>query len=240
MYEFEQVSRPVIFKSDHPEYSYWGKGSSFLISNTDNYYWVTATHVLKNTGASVNSVRIFPSDNSKISLPFNERYLIKTDLTNADDFNDITILRIDLHEFDSSGDAPLITQDIETGVIGAEQLKQSDELWIIGYPSESNLIDYDSRVIKTTRVVLRALYDGESISEYCHKLKIESSIKLKDLDGLSGSPIFHMKQANINGQLVNFWILVGMLQRGSASSGTAHFVSSSVIVRMVSLAECKA
>ncbi|MDO8292951.1 MAG: hypothetical protein Q7T29_08845 [Gallionella sp.] len=240
MNEFEQACRPVIFESDQPEYRYWRKGSSFLIANSDNYYWVTATHVLNNMGACIESVRIFPSDNSQISLPFNEKYIINTDSTDDDDYKDIIMLRIDLHEFDGSGDAPLIAQDIEHGVLGAEQLKHSDELWVIGYPSESNIIDYDSRVIKTTRSVVRAVYDGRSIFNHCHQMKIESSIKLKDLDGLSGSPVFHIKHTNLNGQLVAFPMLVGMLLRGTASSGIAHFVSSNVIVRMVSLAENKA
>jgi hypothetical protein len=237
MSDFEQACRPVIFETEHPDYCYWRKGSSFLIANSDNYYWVTATHVLKNMGAKVECIRIFPSDNSKISLPFNEKYIIKAGSTEEEDYKDITILRIDLHEFDNSGDAPLIAQDIEHGVVGAEHLKHSDELWIVGYPSESNFIDYDSRVIKTTRSVVRAEYDGESHFSHGHKMRIKSSIKLDDLDGLSGSPIFHMKQTDFNGQPIIFPILVGMLLRGTASSGIAHFVSSSVIAKVISLAE---
>lgn len=239
MSAFEDACRPVIFEQNHQEFCYWGKGSSFLIANADNYYWVTASHVLKNMGGSVDSVRIFPSDNSRISLPFNEKYTVKADSSNGDDYKDILILRIDLHEFDSSGDTPLIAQDLEQGVLGAEHLQEDDELWVIGYPSESNFIDYDSRAIKNTRSVVRAVYKGRGYSDHCHKLIINTSLKLESLDGLSGSPVFHMKSKKLNGQLADYPLLVGMLLRGTASSGIAHFVSSSVIAEMVRLAESK-
>ena len=145
------------------------------------------------------------------------------------------MLCIDLNEFDSSGDAPLIALDLEQGTLPAERLKPDDELWVIGYPSESTFIDYDSCKIKNTRSVLRAIYTGGSISDHCHKVTIESSIKLESYDGLSGSPVFYMKQAIHNGEAVAYPLLVGMLLRGTASSGIAHFVSSSVIVNIVNL-----
>lgn len=237
MNDFEQICRPVLFESVVPDFAYWGKGSSFLISNPNHFYWVTATHVLNNAGASADAIRIFPSDNSRTSLPFNEKYAIHPDSGVEGDYKDVTILRIDLPSFDRSGDAPLIAQDIERAVSGAENLIGSEELWIIGYPAEQNLIDYDSRTIKTTRSTIRAEYVGGSFSNFCHTLRIRSSVKLDNLDGLSGSPIFHMKQERLNGELVHFPILVGMLLSGTASSGIAHFVSSSVIARIVTLAE---
>ncbi len=235
MSSFEEISRPVIIEYNHAKFNYWGKGSSFLIATSKNYYWVTAAHVLANIGGDPKSLRIFPSDNSIISLPFNEQYTINKGLTDDDDHKDIFMLRIDLTDFDSSGDAPLIAQDIEQGILPAEQLEPDDELWVIGYPSESNFIDYDNREIKNTRSVLRAIYQGRSISDHCHKLIIDSSIKLESYDGLSGCPVFHMKQLNSNEQAKT--LLVGMLLRGTALSGIVHFVSSSVIVNIINSTE---
>lgn len=235
MSQFEETSRPVIFEHDHSEFNYWGKGSSFLIANSKNYYWVTAAHVLVNMGGCAKALRIFPSDNSKISLPFNEQYTVNKGLTDDEDYKDIFMLRIDLNDFDSSGDAPLIAQDMKQGILPAERLEPDDELWVIGYPSESNFIDYDNREIKNTRSVLRAIYRGRSISDHCHELIIDSSIKLEDYDGLSGSPVFHMKQLNRNEQAKA--LLVGMLLRGTALSGRGHFVSASIIVNIINLAE---
>ena len=237
MSSFEEACRPVIFKHDHPKYSYWGKGSSFLIANPRAFYWVTASHVLSNMVGSAQSLRIFPSDHSQISLPFNEQYTIKRGLADDEDHKDIFVLRIDLNEFDSSGDVPLVAQDVDQGMLSAEDLKPDNELWVVGYPDESNFIDYDSRKLRNTRSVLRAIYRGPSISDHCHELKIESSIKLDSYDGLSGSPVFHMKPRAVNGETLLYPLLVGMLIRGTALSETAHFVSSSVIVSLISAAE---
>lgn len=237
MGQFEEACRPVIFEQEHADFSYWGKGSSFLIANSNSYYWVTASHVLVNMGGRAQSLRIFPLDNSKISLPFNEQYTVNKGATDDEDYKDVFMLRIDLKEFDSYGDTPLVAQDIEQGIIPAEHLKPDDELWVIGYPSESNFIDYDSNEIKNTRSVLRAIYRGRSVSDHCHELTIETSIKLKSYDGLSGSPVFYMKHAIHNGEAVRYPMLVGMLLRGTASSGIAHFVGSKVIVDIVNLVE---
>lgn len=237
MNEFEQVCRPVIFEDKHDEdCRYWCRGgSSFLISNPENYYWVTASHVLKNT--DIESVRIFPSDNSKISLPFDRKYTVKAYSINEEEYQDILILRINLQRFDDSGDTPLIAHDLEQGILGAERLQEGDELWIIGYPSESSSVEYENSKIKNTRCVIRAIYSGESFSDHCHKLTIDTSVKLGSFDGLSGSPVFYMKSINRNGQLADYPLLVGMLLRGTASSKIAHFVSVSVIVEMINVIE---
>jgi hypothetical protein len=237
MSSFEETCRPVIFKHDDPEYSYWGKGSSFLIATSRAFYWVTASHVLSNMGGSAQSLRILPSDHTQISLPFNGQYTIKRGLAEDEDHKDIFVQRIDLNEFDGSGDFPLVAQDIDQGMLSAEDLKPDNELWVVGYPAESNIIDYDSRKFRNTRSVLRAIYRGQSISDHCHELKIESSIKLGSYDGLSGSPVFHMKSREVNGETLSYPLLVGMLIRGTALSETAYFISSSVIVSLISEAE---
>jgi hypothetical protein len=242
MHAFEEIARPVLFNQHTGEYRYWGKGSSLLISNPRNYYWVTAGHVLSNLNAPVSSLCIFPSDNTRISLPFD----LKTTIVKApseyegyedDEYKDILLLRIDLQGFDKSGDAPLIAQDIDQGTLAAEELSPGAELWVIGYPAESNIIDYDEQRIISTRSVLRATYEGSSVSDHCHKLKMECSIRLESYDGLSGSPIFHFVSRTVDGETLEYPLLVGMLLRGTPSSSIAHFVSSRVLVSLISAVE---
>jgi len=237
MSRFEEASRPVLYEYDHPDFAYWCKGSSFLIANARYFYWVTAAHVLANAKAHVDSLRIFPSDGSRISLPFNEQYTVNKGVTDDEDYKDVCVLRIDLHNFDKSGDAPLIAQDLEAGVLSADALKPSDELWIIGYPAESNLVDYESTRISNTRSVLRGIYQGRSSSVHCHELRMETSIALESYDGLSGSPVYHMKRQIRGREELMFPMLVGLLLRGTASSRIAHFVGSDVLVNIIKLAE---
>ncbi len=237
MSSFEDACRPVLFEEKHGEFPYWGKGSSFLIANSRAFYWVTASHVLSNLGGRAETLRIFPSDQSRISLPFNEQYVITRGATDDEDYKDVFVLRVALDDFERSGDAPLVAQDIEQGALPAEDLVPGDELWLLGYPSESNLVDYDAQKIKNTRSVLRGVYQGQSISAHCHELRVESSVQLESYDGLSGGPVFHMRSRVSEGQAVEFPMLVGMLLRGTSSSSTAHFVSSTVLLGLIAKAE---
>lgn len=234
---FEEISRPVIYEHDDVDFSYWGKGSSFVIASSSFYYWVTAFHVIENTGGNINTLRIFPSDNSQISLPFDEKYIVNRKIDGREDFDDIFILRLNLHEFDESGDAPLVAYDINSNWLDTEQLASGDELCVIGYPSESNFIDYDNRKICSTRSVLRAIYKGKSTSENCHELIFSTSINLNDYDGLSGSPVFYIKQQRNSDSSTNLPILAGMLIRGTVSSKVGHFISLRVIKDILSIVE---
>jgi hypothetical protein len=181
------------------------------------------------------SVRIFPSDISRISLPFNEQFTVNKGMSDDEDYKDVCVLRVDLGRFDASGDAPLVAQDIVKGMLSARQLKLNDELWVIGYPAENNHIDDNE--IRNTRCVLKALYSGESAMAHCHRLLMETSVKLESYNGLSGSPVYHMKRVYQDGFATDYPLLVGMLLRGTASSRVAHFVNSDVILDIIRLAE---
>jgi hypothetical protein len=208
-----------------------------LLANSSHYYWLTAAHVIGNMGGSAEMLRIFPSDDSRVSLPFNEQYTIKKEGLEDEEYKDLFALRIDLKEFEEFGDTPLVAQDVERGLLAAESLAIGNELWIIGYPSESSSIDFESRTIKSNRAVIRAIYRGYSVSEHCHTASIETSVPLGDFDGLSGSPIFFIRHSKLEERDVLFPLMVGVLLRGTAGSGLVHFVSSRVVSNLIQLAE---
>lgn len=207
-----------------------------LLANSRHYFWLTASHVLKNLGAAVEALRIFPSDDSRVSLPFNEKYTIKSGVVDDEDYRDILALRIDLTEFQAFGDAPLTAQDVDLGLLPVENLGAGAVLWIIGYPAERNAIDYEQGKIQNSRIVIRSVYQGASASEHCHVAKVSSSIRLESYDGLSGSPVFYLQSVTHNGQEYLFPRVVGMLLRGTASSEIVHFVSAKVIGELIHLA----
>ena len=240
MYAHEETARRVIFESEDSDYSYWGNGSSFLLANSQYYYWITAAHVIDYMGGSAEALRIFPSDDSRISLPFNEKYLIQKDGYTDEEFKDIYILRIDLTEFEKFGDKPLTAQDLVNGLMPAEELSSDAELWIIGYPTEVNTIDYETTAIRSTRSVIRARYEGYSYTNHCHTARIKTSLNLSSFDGLSGSPVFFHKPVKGSADKAETPVLVGMLLRGTAESSIVHFVSSRVIGRLIQQAESDA
>ncbi len=127
----EEACRPVLFEQEDSEYTYWGKGSSVLLASSEYYYWVTAAHVIENMGGSTDSLRIFPSENSRVSLPYNKQYRIETEDGQSEDYRDLLVLRVDLDEFARNSDAPLTAQDLELGALPAEELSEGARLLVV-------------------------------------------------------------------------------------------------------------
>lgn len=235
----EEVCRPVVFEQDDEEFPYWGKGSSFLVSNEKNYYWVTADHVIQNLGGSADSVLIFPTDNSRVALPFNLQARIKRDESDPKEFEDIVVLRIDLPSFQREGDQPLSAQDIVYGAMPAEDLNKGDDLAVIGYPSECRAVDYEDCKIKYHRKKLSGIYAGQSsIGQYCHELHINDLSGVNDCDGLSGAPIFNFVEKQCQQRRVIVPTIVGIVLRGGSESNILHFVSANVLINVIRKSEC--
>jgi len=164
-------------------------------------------------------------------------YKINRDGSDDEEYKDIVMLRIDLDEFLTSGDAPLVAQDLESGVLPAENLTSGDELRVVGYPGESNEIDYDSATIRRNRMVLRAEYVNPMPWNHCHMISTDTTYSPDEYDGLSGSPVFYMRRQYRGNELFLFPMLVGLLVRGTESSKTLYLISSNVLIDIVRAAE---
>jgi len=231
MKEHERPSRPVLFFTKESDYPYWGKGSSFFITSGQHIYWITARHVMENQRVSPQELMITPGDNSVISVPFDSLLQIKRGPDN-EDFRDLYMLRIDMAEFWESTDSDIYAWDTSRDFYDCSKLVRGEELFLLGYPSESRFIDYDSRRIHFTQVVLRGIYQGLSSEEHCHVLELETSITLDDLDGLSGGVVFRYPR-NPREPVQS----VGLIIRGSAESGIIRFIDCAVIKDFVRLSE---
>jgi len=231
MREHERPSRPVLFFTKESEYPYWGKGSSVFVASDRHVYWITARHVMKNQRASVNDLLITPATDSAISVPFNELVEIVESPEN-EDFRDIYMLRVDMEQFWSSTDSDLYAWNINRDFCDCSELSIGEELFLLGFPSESRFVNYEEQKIHFTRTVLRAIYEGVTTEEHCHELRLETSVTLDELDGLSGGAVFrHPENPEERIQLV------GILIRGTTQSGKARFIDCSVIEDMVRLSE---
>lgn len=221
---YQEAARPVLFESPCEGYSYWGLGSSVIVWNNDSYFWITAKHVIEKQGQSFETLRIFPTDASRMSLPFNALCRINTP-DPKEECADLYILQINLSEFVSFGDAPLMAQDLALGTHCPDQLAAGDELIIIGYPEESRSVDYEQFKINYQRRVFTASYIGPAKQRYCYELKVNDNLKVTTYNGLSGAPVFCI----VTQGLYAYPKLVGLMLRGTAESQLGHFVGAHVI-----------
>lgn len=180
---------------------------------------------MENQGQSFETLRVFPTAASRMSLPFDA--LCKIDALDAEEeFADLYILQINFAAFASSGDAPLTAQDLAVGTYCPDALSAGDELLIVGYPEEARFVDYEQFKIKYKRHILTAAYVGPGTQRHCYQLHVKDNLGLSTYNGLSGSPIFHIVSAGS----FAYPRFVGLLLRGSAESQIGHFVGSQVIV----------
>lgn len=186
---------------------------------------------MENQRASAHDLMITPSDDSVISVPFNELLQIVKGPEN-EDFRDIYMLRVNMEEFWDSTDSELYAWNIKRDFFDCSKLSLGEELFLLGFPFESRFVDYEVKRIHFTKTVLRGIYDGPTTEEYCHKLRLETSITLEQLDGLSGGTVFRYPR-----NLEEPSQLVGLLVRGTSQSGIVHFIDCAVIDEFVRLSE---
>lgn len=221
---FEESARPVLFEAACKDYTYWGLGSSVLVWTAETYFWITAKHVMENQGQSFKSLRVFPNDSSRMSLPFDALCLINSQGLD-EDFTDLYILKIDLTDFAASGDAPLVAQDLDLGVHNPDLLTEGDELLIVGYPEESRSIDYEQFKIKYQRRIFKSKYIGPGEQRYCYTLKVKDNMGVTTYNGLSGAPVFRI----VTQGAFSYPKLTGIILRGTATSQLCRFLGAHVI-----------
>jgi len=231
MQEAERPSRPVLFLTKESQYPYWGRGSSLFVASDRNIYWLTARHVLDRQGASAPNLMITPTDETAITVPFKDLFQIETEPNNPD-FKDLYMLRLNMEEFWDTADSELYAWNIDRNFYDCRKLEHGDELFVLGFPSESRFVDYDVKRIHFTQVVLRGVYAGLALESHCHTLKIETSIELKDFDGVSGGTVFRHPRSPQEPSA-----FVGLAIRGSVESGLIHFVDCAVIAEFVRLSD---
>jgi len=235
MSDLLQIARPVLLESSlcdgSPEKIYWGNGTSFLASYKNNCYFITAAHVMNKQSACASDLRIFPTDDSCITIPFNSQYELKPLASQPEDeYHDLYILRVDLPMHVINTDSTTYTIDLNNIIASPEMLSIGTKLGIMGFPSDSREINYDLKNIIYKRSVMSAQYNGKSF-DHCYSLKINDNLGHTCLDGMSGSPVFSFHEID-NGVLPK---LIGIMIRGNGVSGEGHFISALVLKKALNL-----
>lgn len=216
--DFGIYSRPVLFERECSEFPYSLSGSCFGIKYKHQYLIVTAKHVLDNFNEddNISIPYVLGSDNF---LPINNLNTIAycTFMDDTDKF-DIAILNIEDKLLNENFD-PNSFFEIEECLA---DITSFDKCVIYGFPQEINGIDYDDKKIRVQRQMLEADNIKKSPYDYCFSFETKNESK-KYLNGLSGSPIFGLKE---NGKGYDY-CLIGMMIREK------YFLSSNWILKIL-------
>jgi hypothetical protein len=222
--------RPIHFASDFPDYPYWGVGSGTMIRSGSQEYLLTAQHVMNNQAGTVESLRVLPSDASRIFLGFNQGILMKQTEDEDDDYQDLFLLRIDMDDFGRSTDAAITSWNMDTQVGTVSGLTSDSQLFVVGNPTERRYYDSEKNVIGATCTILAGRFAGESVSKHCYRMQVQTNLVYESYDGFSGGAVF-------TGDANEQQVMRGMVIRGTTESETFHFIDGRVISEFLRISE---
>lgn len=211
--------RPIRFSSGD---TLWGFGSCVLVSLNGFFYGVSARHVIGNQGADFSDARILTPDTS-VSLPLLGHFCPSSEKLESYHL-DVVVYRIDVKSYFDFVGRQLPALDLEEHFYPAKHFPM-DTFVVCGYPATDDRYDYD-RMRLVDHLIMKT--GKKSDSEFGEPIfKLESSPSEYPFNGMSGSPVF-----GVLGEVRKF-ALVGMVVRGTESSGVFHFIDFAVVLSAI-------
>jgi hypothetical protein len=229
-----QCARSVFFLNQDTTWPLSNGGSAFVVRFRDRHFVLTAKHVLNLRNFRPDQFRVQYHSEAKEFIPIKHLHTLRgPDSCASDQDNDQFDIAIwTLHDDHFN---PEKCSDQEP-----YHLKSVDRLTIFdprgdylyrGFPIKQRSYDTEARHMFQVAVSGRARYVERTEYTCLHKIRLVNlADDLKDLDGLSGSPLFQVH--NDTGKL-SHEALAGMLLRGSRPSEMAYFLEHARIVQIL-------
>jgi hypothetical protein len=220
-----QCAKPLMFENNDPDFRLSIHGTCFLAKYEFRYYAITARHCLNS----------FPYESIRIRInPGKLEFLTLKSLTlprDTDwDFSDLAFFEI-RHDCLSPavlGSKHFLCLDNHT----EREADANEILAVVGHPSELNTIeDYGNGIVRTQGFSPDGRYAGPAEDKNCSKIRFNNLSQIKDLDGLSGSPVLAFRE--IRDKVYTNARFTGVLIRGSKESGMGRFINSSVVIQFL-------
>jgi hypothetical protein len=210
--------RPMCFQSENKAFM-WGIGTCFLFHAYGNVYAATAQHIIQKFQAEYQHIRITLPGES-FSLPIQGAIKPVCDgVENQEEIEDFVLLHIDDKAFERHTGRTVVSLDLEMQRVCPTELPVGAELLVAGYLDPDNRYDLDNKVINDIFLIRNGSLANNQMGYGVQTM--EGSPSQFDFNGLCGSPVF----AKIDGNPK----LVGLVTRGSGSSGRLHFIEQKVI-----------
>ncbi len=210
-----------MFENDDAEFRLSIHGTCFLTRFESRYYAITAKHCLNSFSYEAVRIRIIPGELEFLSL---KTLTLPRDA--GRDFSDLAFFEIRHDRLSPTvlGSKHFLCLDGHD----ERDVCEDEILAVVGHPSELNTIDYENTDIRTQGFSADGRYAGPAEDKFCSIVRFNKLSPIKDMDGLSGSPVLAFREIKEKIYTHHF---AGVLIRGSTASGTGRFINSAVVIQ---------
>ena len=198
----------------------------FIVEYQKSFYVVTSRHGIHK--ADPNTIWIEKYPGARTSLPISE--LLSPTL--ADDLSgfeyaDLAFLRVEMDLLETDDLAKIVAFSLDDRDTEGPYALHLGEIYLRGYPKTNSTIDYESCTIRTQAFLVEARYVGPSDNTWgLHEILLAHPELIETASGMSGSPV--IQSIRLGNRLARIH-LIGVLVRGSAASGVAHFIDADLV-----------
>lgn len=211
--------RPVRF--DSAGYL-WGVGSAVLLRYQGGLYCLTADHVIHNQHASYEEMRVLTSGTPPAGIPFQSYLRPKSDKLD-DDHLDIVVYKVIEKALERHlGHKPKAVA-LDQRFYPAKFMPDGCPLIVAGYPDADDRYDHDAGILRDHLLIKSGEKGDSQIGEPVYSF--HSTPTHLDYRGMSGSPVL--------GWINKHLFFIGVVIRGSSSSGIMHFIDSTVVLATI-------
>ncbi|MGF6758027.1 hypothetical protein [Paraburkholderia sp. GAS42] len=194
----------------------WGTGTFFLVRWKDKEFAVTARHCISASKADPNHARLIVPDRQG-PVPFLGHFTPAGEEKHIDDERDIFMWEVGGHTEEK--DSGWWSWRMDHLWKPASELRAGQKIFIVGYPSIEERVDYEGRKLDPHCLVIRGdLADGSLAG----LLAVDCAEFEVTVDGVSGGPVFAMFDG--------IYFFVGMAVRGIAEARRVYFIDATHVI----------
>lgn len=220
------TARPIMFRTgiEDAPISIWG--TCFLAGYRRRLFAITAAHIIGN--ASVSQVVICAAEGSNSALTLVKGYRLEQ--PPDDDYE------VDVHVYETTLQG-IPQRDRDLGrIINLDRPEVTDWMgrmftslfFVCGHPVELNGVNYETKLVETSQVLLAGHYHEAGSAPAQHVLKVANPLNLEEFRGMSGSPVFSLEARLASEPLLRF---CGIALMGGAERGIVRFLAATAILQ---------
>lgn len=219
--ELLNCAKPLMFANNDAKYPLSMRGTCFLARFESRYYAITAKHCLNGFPYESVRIRIIPGELEFLSLK-----TVTVPRETGWDFSDLAFFEIRHDRLSPTvlGSKHFLNLDDRD----ARGVDKDEILAVVGHPWEINTIDYENIDICTQGFSADGRYAGPAEDKFCSIIRFNKLSPIKDMDGLSGSPVLAFREIR---EAIYTHHFAGVLIRGSTASGTGRFINSAIVIQ---------